>query len=99
MLLRVGRKSKGRAVDNYKSTLNIEFEQYWSFTLGAKLGDRLKIKKYYSSYNDFFFGKAHRAILLGLECIINPQNLMKIVGDIFEKMNILNFFLCVLAYP
>ena len=28
---------------------------------------------------------------------INPQNLMKIVGAIFEKMKILNFFLCELS--
>ena len=27
------------------------------------------------------------------ECTINPQNLMKIVLAIFEKMKILNFFL------
>ena len=31
---------------------------------------------------------------LGFEYTINPQNLMKIVGAIFEKIEILNFFLC-----
>ena len=40
LILKVDRKWKGRAWDNYKSTLNIEFEQDWSFTLGAALGDR-----------------------------------------------------------
>ena len=40
-----------------------------------------------------FPGKADSAILLGFECIIIPQNLIKIVGAIFEKMKILNFFL------
>ena len=40
LILRVGRKWNGRAADNYKSTLNMEFEQDWSFTLGATLGDR-----------------------------------------------------------
>ena len=40
LILRVGRNWKGRARDNYKSTLNMEFEQDWSFTLGATLGDR-----------------------------------------------------------
>ena len=45
LILRVGRKWKGRAGDNYKSTLNMEFEQDWSFTLDATLGDREKIKK------------------------------------------------------
>ena len=44
---------KRRAGDNYKSTLNMELEQDWLFTLGATLGDRQKIKKYYSSYKDF----------------------------------------------
>ena len=32
LLLRVGRKWKGRAGDNYKSILNMEFEQDWSFS-------------------------------------------------------------------
>ena len=41
-----------------------------------------------------FPGKSESAILLGYECTINPQNLLKIVGAIFEKMKILNFFLC-----
>ena len=74
--------------DNYKSTLNIKFEQDWSFTLGATLGGRQKIEKHYSSYKDFFPGKADSAILLGFECTIDPQNLMQIVGAIFEKMKI-----------
>ena len=38
-----------------------------------------------------FPGKADSAIFLGFECTINLQNLMKIVGAIFEKMTI--FFL------
>ena len=61
---------------------NMEFEQDWSFTLDATLGDREKIKKCYSSYKDF-----------SCENPIVPQNLMKIVGAILEKMKILNFFL------
>ena len=32
--------------------------------------------------------------MLVFECTINPQNFMKIIGAIFEKMKILNFFLC-----
>ena len=32
--------------------------------------------------------------MLGFECTINPQNLNKIVRAIFEKIEILNFFLC-----
>ena len=52
------------------------------------------LKKYDSSNKDFFLGKADSDILLAFECTINQQNLMKIVGAIFKKMKILNFFLC-----
>ena len=38
--------------------------------------------------------KADSVIFLVFECTINPQNLMKIVGTVFEKMKILIFFLC-----
>ena len=41
-----------------------------------------------------FPGKADSVILLGFECTINPQNLIKIVRAIFEKFEILSFFLC-----
>ena len=41
-----------------------------------------------------FPGKADSVILLGFKYSINPQNLIKIVGAIFEKINIFNFFLC-----
>ena len=40
-----------------------------------------------------FSEKADNVILLGFECTINTQNLNKIVGAIFEKIKILNFFL------
>ena len=33
-----------------------------------------------------FPGKADSIILLGLECAINPQHLIKIVGVIFKKI-------------
>ena len=55
LILRVGRKWKGLAGDNCKTTLNIEFEQDWSVGLGATLGDGWKIKKiYFSVYKDIF---------------------------------------------
>ena len=38
--------------------------------------------------------KADSVILLGFECTINPQNLIKIVGAIFEKIDFLFFSLC-----
>ena len=40
-----------------------------------------------------FPGKADSVILLCFECAINPQNLIKIVGAIFEKNKVFNFFL------
>ena len=57
------------------------------------LGDRQKIKNYFSSFKDFP-GKADSVIFLGFECAINPQNLIKIVRAIFEKFEIVIFFLC-----
>ena len=41
-----------------------------------------------------FPGKVNSVILLVFECTINPQNLIKIVGAIFDKFEIVNFFLC-----
>ena len=40
-----------------------------------------------------FPGKADSVILLGFESTINTQNLIKIVGAIFEKIEIVIFFL------
>ena len=38
--------------------------------------------------------KSYSVKLLGLECSSNPQNFMKIVGAIFERMKIFYFLLC-----
>ena len=88
----IAQKRKEQAEDIYKGTPDIEFEQDWSVGLGAILTDRQKIKNYLSSFWDIS-GKAYSVILLGFECTINPQNLIKIVGAIFEKIKILNIFL------
>ena len=78
-------KTKKRARDICKGTLDVEFGRDWSVGLGATLGDGQKIKNwYFSSFRDFP-GKADCVILLGFKCTINPQNLIKIVGAIFEK--------------
>ena len=75
-----------------QGTLGIECERDRPVGLGAKLGDGQKIKNNFSSFRDFP-GKADRVILLGFEYTINPENLMKIVGTISEKIKIFNFFL------
>ena len=76
-----------------KGTPDIEFEQDWSVGLGATLCETQKIKNYFSSFKDFL-EKADSVVLLGFEFSINTQNLNKIVRAIFEKIEILNFFLC-----
>ena len=68
-------------------TPDIEFEQDWSVGLGATLRERQKIKNYFSSFKDFF-GESRLCHSVGFECTINPQNLNKIVGAIFEKIEI-----------
>ena len=80
-------KTKKRAEGICNGTLDIKCEQDWPFGLGATLGDGQKIKNY------FFPGKADSVILLAFECAVNPQNLIKLVGAIFEKIKIFNFFL------
>ena len=84
-------KKKG-AKDICKGTLDIKFERDWSFSLRATLGDGQRIQNYFSSFRDFS-GKADSVILLGFECTINPQHLIKIVGAIFEKINFFYFIL------
>ena len=69
---------------------DIEFKQDWSVGLDAALRERQKIKNYFSSFKDFP-DKVDCVILLGFECIINTQKLNKIVGAIFENIEILNF--------
>ena len=91
-------RKKTRARDICKGTLDIEFERDWSFSLVATLGDVQKIIKYFSSFRDFS-GKTRKFV--GLRMIffyINPQNLIKIVGAIFEKIKCYTFFLCELTY-
>ena len=90
----VARKQKKQAEDICKETPgSTELEQDWSVGLGAILDDGQKIKNYFPSFRDFP-GKAESVILLGFECTINSQNLIKIVRAIFEKFEILIFFLC-----
>ena len=85
-------KTKTKARDICKRILYIEFERDWRVGLGPELGDGKNLK-YIFPVSGIFPGKADSVILLGFECTINPQNLIKIVGAIFEKIKILHFFL------
>ena len=75
-----------------RGTLYIEYERDWSVGLSAMLSDGQKIKTLFL-VSGIFLGKADSVILLGIKCTINAQNINKIVGDIFEKIEILNLFL------
>ena len=93
-ILRVGRKWKGRVGHNCERTLNIEFEQDWSVGVSATLGDVTHRKlKIFPGTRIFFPGKANSAILLGFECTINLQNLMKIVELFLRKWNFYVFLM------
>ena len=50
----------------YKGTLDIESERDWLFGVGATLGDEQKIKNYFSSFKDFFFGESRECHVVGL---------------------------------
>ena len=81
-----GRSKKKKWAKNIcRGTLDIECEWEWSVGLGATLGDGQKIRNYFSSFREFS-GKSWNCHILGLQCSINPQNLFKIVGAIFEKI-------------
>ena len=86
-------KTKKWAKNICKRTLDIEFERNWLVGLGTTLGDDHTEKLFFFYFLRIFPGKADSAILLGFECTINPQNLIKIVGAIFEKIKILIYFL------
>ena len=47
-------KTKKRAGEICKGTLDIECERDWSFGLGATLGDRQKIENHFSNLRDFY---------------------------------------------
>ena len=86
LILRVDRKRKKRAGDICKGTQDIEFERDRSVGLGATLSNVQKIKTIFL-VSGIFPGKADSVILLGFECTINPQILIKIVRTISENRN------------
>ena len=88
-------KTKKRAGDISKRTLDKGFERDWSVGLGAMLGEvTQRIKKYIFIVSGIFPGKAYSVKFLCFECTVNPQNLMKIVWALFEKIENFIFYLC-----
>ena len=69
-----------------KRILNIEFKRDWWVGLDPTLGDGKKLNIF--PVSGIFPGKFASITLLGFECTINPQNLIKIVGAVFEKIKI-----------
>ena len=82
-------KQKKMAENICNWTPDIEFERDWSAGLSAIWGDATgrKLKTIFL-VSRIFPRKADSVILLGFECTIKPQNLIKIVGAIFDKSNI-----------
>ena len=89
----ITRKRKEQGEYICKRTPDIEFEQDWSIGLGAILADGQKIKNYFTSFRDFS-GKSRQCHILRLRMYYKSYNLIKIVGAIFEKIKIFNFFSC-----
>ena len=67
--------------------LDMKFDRDWSDGLGAPLGNG------HTEELNFFQTVSDSVTLLGFECTINSQNLIKFVGAIFEKLKINFFFL------
>ena len=86
-------KTKIIARNICKRILYTEFERDWRIGLGPALGDGKKFKSIFP-VSGIFPRKFASITLLGFEYTINPQNLIKIVGAIFEKIIFFIFFLC-----
>ena len=92
LILRVGWKQK-------ISPIYIYFQEDRRYHIWTRLmswfrpcvSSRKKCLKYIFPVSGIFPGKADSVILLGFQCTINPQNLIKIVKAIFEKFEILVF--------
>ena len=84
-------KSKKRARDISKGTLDIEFERDWSVGLGAMLGNGHKIKNYFSSFKDFS-GKIRQCHIVEVWMYNKPTNFDENRWSHFGKMKF--FFLC-----
>ena len=97
LILRLGRKWKGLTGDNYKRTLNIEFEQDWSVGLGATLEADRKLKNI-SLVKMIFPGRADSAIFLRFECTLTYKIWWKSFEPFLRKQNFTFFSLAWLRF-
>ena len=101
VILRVDRKTKKRARDFCKGTLDIEFQRDWSFRLGATLGDGQKIKNYFSSFSEFS-GKSRYCHIVGFRMYYKPTKFNKNRCSyffFFEKIKFFFLFFSHVTYP
>ena len=95
LILRVGRKRKRRleifARGHQISDLN-EIGQLVQGLFGDVHAENLK--KIYFLVSGFFREKQIVSCFSGFECVINSQNFNKIIGAIFEKIEMFYVFLC-----
>ena len=84
-------KTKIMARNIYKRILYIELTRLMSWFRPC-VRRRKKLKNIYPA-SGIFPGKFASIKLLGFECTINPQNLIKVVGAIFEKIKFFYIFL------
>ena len=89
----VGRsKTKKRAIEICKGTLDIERERDWSVGLSSTLDDGQKIKNYFSSFRDFS-GKSRQCDIVGLRMFYKPTKFNQNLWNYFEKIKIYIFFM------
>ena len=77
-------KTKIMARNICKGTLYIEFERDWWVGLGPALWDGKDLKNIFP-VSGIFPGKFANITLLGFECTINSQNLMKSLEPFLRK--------------
>ena len=93
LILKVGRKWTKQAGDICKGTLDMECERDWSVGLRRYVRLRIENKRNIFLISRIFWGKTDSVTLLGFECTINPQNLIKIVWSHFWENGNFKFFL------
>ena len=93
LILRVDRKRQNELEIFARGTQISNLNEIGQLVQALRYATDRKLK-YISLVSGIFPGKVDSVILMGVECTINPQNLIKIVAVIYEKIIIFNFFEC-----